>query len=221
MFFFDYILLLLALVSAAIFLLLPPGHLYKLYLGIILWFLLYLVIAYQIELIEKVYIHQELTGLQNFLLNYKEIILHFALAFIPILWIVLLVNNLIEIHGETDMFGTLLFGAAFPFLFLGIFSFIAGNPFFDFPFLSRLFSLFGKSSFLDFFREHPHWLFLGLLGLLFYKFIWNILVSLALVIWEWFMRLLFGEREEEEEWEWHEETHEEESHPKRKRHFWE
>lgn len=217
MFFFDYILVFLALACALLFLWRGEGKLYKLYLGCIIGFLIFLVLSLQIELIEKVYLREELTFLQDFLLKNKSLILHIALFSIIIFSLLLAFNDVIEIHGDNSLFWVLLFGTAFPFFFFGILSYIAENADFPFSFLDSLFSLIGKSSFLSFISKNPEWLFLWLLWLLFYKFFWNLIVSLWILIWNWFAGLIFWEADEAEV-EHHEEV-EEEKKPRRKRHF--
>ncbi len=176
----DQIIVLLAIAFALIFLLLSISRIFTVYLGLVLWFFIYLSINNQLKYLSLLN-STNLTNFQNFFLDEKITILTISIFLIPILSIIL---SLFTCVCKKSKYLSLLFGFALPFVFLSFFVYIEENSFVKLEFLKNLSNFFLDSKFYDFFYFHPNYLFYILWFLIFIKaFYYIILILYHFIIW--------------------------------------
>jgi len=181
--------------------------LFKFYLGLIVWFLLFIAANSQIDILENLY-GRELSWFQWFLVKNKEGILGFLSTIIPILGLLFALNP----FRKWSFLSSLILASLMPIFLLGILWYVLNTSIVQLPFLETILSMVKHSYMLDFLKNNSQYIFIALLFLLFYKYIfalaWAFSVWLFNTVWVAFM----WEREakDEEEYEDDEEEHEDE-----------
>lgn len=172
----DYILIFTALGFGVAFVIIGSNALYKLYLGIIIGFLLFLFFNAQINVLENIFV-RELNPFQVFLVKNKEFILTLSIAAIPLLGILSAINRSFSFHGKNNSYALMIFGMALPFVFTALLSYIAENLYTPLAFLTDMLKFFQNSFFYDFFTQHIAWVIVGLLFFIFYKAIFLLIYA--------------------------------------------
>ena len=162
--------------------------LFKFYIGIILWFLLFIAFNCQIDVLENLY-GRELNGWQSFLIKYKDIILNVLGLLVPALWILFALNP----FKKWGFYSTLFMWGLLPLFLLWALWYIAANSVVDIPLLDSVLDLLKNSALLAFLRDNSQYIFLALLFLIFYKAIFALLWAFALWLWNTIRTALFGE----------------------------
>jgi len=98
--------------------------LYKLFLGLIIGFLMYLVVAGQVELTRHISI-SEYDGYQIFLSNNATGLLTLLLLFVPILWIFFMLNRRLIFTTHPKSISQLLLGLLLPIFLIWMISYLA------------------------------------------------------------------------------------------------
>lgn len=181
--FLDAALILLWLLAWVWGFLSGSDSLYKLFLGIIIAFLSYLVISTQIELIS--YIPQEeLNSYQNFLHKNDTRLLSIALFMIPILWIFFMLHPRLQLITYKNSPSQLLLGLILPAFLVGILAHLAWwSILSESESWRKVFDFFSWSVLYKTFFKLPWVIFLLLVFLIFYKSIF--LLFLAFISWLW------------------------------------
>ena len=162
--------------------------LFKFYLGIIVWFLLFIAFNCQIDLLENLY-GRELSGFQNFLVKNKEWILRVLSMLIPILGILFALNP----FKKGSFLPSLLLGSLMPLFLLGVLGYVMNNSIVDLPILKNLLWFLDNSFLLDFLKNNSEYIFLTLLFLLFYKYIFALLWAFLVWLFHTIRTAFFGE----------------------------
>lgn len=176
------ILLLAAGCSAWVFSFLSwNDSLHKLFLGIIIGFLMYALVSTQIDL--ALALNQaELNSYQNFILSHATGILSFMLTFVPVLWVLCMLSTRLKIETKARNFSHLLLGLLLPIFLIGILSFLGdGSLLAESPTWMRVFGFFETSSIYKIFQTLPWAIFALLAFLVFYKTFF--MVCLNFSIW--------------------------------------
>lgn len=157
--------------------------LYKLFLGLIIGFLLYALIASQVELTEYISAW-ELNTYQTFLASRKTGVLSLALLAVPFLWIFFMLHPRISIHSVPKTPSHLLLGILLPIFLLWILAFLgSGSLLSESPTWQKIFDFLSGSSIYTLFQTLPWAIFLFLLFLIFYKTLFILLAAFLLWIW--------------------------------------
>ena len=174
--------------------------LFKFYLGIIVWFLLFIAFNCQIDVLENLY-GRELTWFQDFLVKNKQGILRTLSILIPILWVLFALNP----FKKWSFLPSLILGSMMPPFLLWVLWYVMNNSLVDLPILESILSLLDNSFLLDFLKHNSQYIFLALLFLLFYKYIfallWAFLLWLFYTIWGAFFGEWNRRWDDEEEYE--------------------
>lgn len=165
--------------------------LYKLFLGLIIWFLSYLVISYQIEI--TTYLSPSLLdGYQKFISDHSVGLLSIALLFIPLLWVFFMLHPRISIATRSKNLSQLLLGLLLPIFLVGILSLLSNNSILsDSPSWIKVFDFFESSWLYWIFQRLPWGIFLLLAFLIFYKSIFLLLTAFFAWIWKDVITLYF------------------------------
>lgn len=179
----DIILLSLWLAAWAWAFLSWSDSLYKLFLWLIIWFLTYLVISYQIEI--TTYLSPALLdGYQSFLSRNSIWILTFALLGIPTLWLIFMFHPRLIIETKSKSIFQLLLWLLLPIFLIWILSLLENSSILsDSQAWKKVFSFFSSSWLYGIFQKLPWWIFLLLWFLIFYKSIFLLLS--AFIVWLW------------------------------------
>jgi hypothetical protein len=156
--------------------------LYKLFLWLIIWFLMYLVVAGQVELVNLLSPSQY-DGYQNFLANNSTFTLTFFLLFVPILWIFFMLNSRLSFSTRPKSISQLLLGLLLPIFLIGMIAYLAeGSILSNSAMWQAVFSFLENSWIYNVFKKLPWGIFLLLAFVIFYK-------SIFLLIWAFFVWL--------------------------------
>lgn len=157
--------------------------LYKLFLGLIIGFLMYLVVAGQIE-ITYFLSPSQYDGYQIFLADNATWILSLMLFFIPILWIVFMLNSRLSFATQSRSISQLLLWLLLPIFLIWMISYLAeGSILSESAMWQQVFNFLESSGIYNIFRALPWWIFLILGFIIFYKSIFLLLI--AFLIWLW------------------------------------
>jgi len=157
--------------------------LYKLFLGLIIWFLMYLVVAWQVELTRFLSV-SEYDGYQVFLANNATGLLTLLLLFVPILWIFFMLNRRLIFVTKPKSISQLLLWLLLPIFLVGMISYLAeGSILSESAMWQWVFSFLESSGIYNIFRKLPWWIFLLLAFLIFYKSIFLLLAAFCLWFW--------------------------------------
>ena len=158
--------------------------LYKLFLWLIIGFLSYLVISYQIEIAlftSPILIN----GYQEFLVDHSTAVLSFALFTIPVLGLIFMLNPRLRIRTRKKSVSQLLLGLLLPIFLIGIFAFLSeGSILSESETWKKIFSFLEQSGLYGVFQKLPSWIFLLLAFLIFYKSIFILLLAFG----SWFLK---------------------------------
>ena len=151
--------------------------LHKLFLGLIIGFLMYALVSAQIDLAEALNI-TTLNSYQLFLSKNSTGILSFMLILVPILWLFFMLSSRLSIETQAKNFSHLLLWLLLPVFLVGVLSFLwDGSLLSDSPTWKRVFWFFESSSIYQIFKTLP-WALFALLGfLVFYKTFFAILIN--------------------------------------------
>lgn len=157
--------------------------LYKLFLGLIIWFLTYLVISYQIEI--TTYSSPALfDGYQSFLSKHSIGILTLALLTIPLLGLVFMFHPRLMIETKPKSISQLLLWLLLPIFLIWILSLLENSSILsDSLSWRKVFDFFSDSWLYGVFQKLPWGIFLLLWFLIFYKSIFLLLA--AFIMWLW------------------------------------
>jgi hypothetical protein len=157
--------------------------LYKLFLGLIIWFLTYLVISYQVEI--TTYSSPALLDwYQSFLAQHSIGVLTLALMAIPILWLVFMFHPRLMIETKPKSISQLLLWLLLPIFLIGILSLLENSSILsDSVAWWKVFDFFSGSWLYNIFQKLPWGIFLLLWFLIFYKSIF--LLITAFIVWLW------------------------------------
>lgn len=157
--------------------------LYKLFLGLIVWFLMYLVVACQVELTRHLS-PAHLDGYQKFLSLHSTSILSLLLLLIPILGIFFMLNPRLKIVTKARSLSQILLWLLLPVFLIGILSYLAnGSILTESAMWQKVFSFFQGSGLYNIFQKLPWGIFLLLAFLVFYKSLFLLLI--AFFTWFW------------------------------------
>lgn len=180
----DIILIALGLFAGISSFITGTDTLFKLFFGLIIGFLSYLVLAYQIELTN--YIKPELwDSYQTFLAAHSLFILSCGIAMIPILGLFFMFQNRLSIFIHEKSPSHILMGILLPFFLVGILAFLAdGSILKESALWRKIFDFFSDSLLFQTFQKLPWAIFLLLAFLILYKSLFLILVAFANWIWQ-------------------------------------
>jgi hypothetical protein len=158
--------------------------LYKLFLGLIIWFLTYLVISYQVEI--TTYMSPAfLDGYQRFLSKHSIWILSLALLTIPALGLVFMFHPRLIIETKPKSISQLLLWLLLPIFLIGILSLLENSSIIsDSTAWRKVFDFFAGSGLYGIFQKLPWGIFILLWFLIFYKSIFLLLAAFASWFWK-------------------------------------
>jgi len=170
--FLDILIIVIAILSSAIFYFLWTEKLYRFYFGIIMWFLLFLVFNFQIKLFE-------ISGWtkwwwEEFLVWNKDFVLGFFSLMIPIFWWLF---AFLHSDLKSNRVFNILFWFLLPLFLLWIFWYITLNSAVKLDFLANIFWLFNKSYIFSFLQHSPKIIFWLILLIIFWKYIFKIIIA--------------------------------------------
>ncbi len=197
----DFILILFFTWFWTLFVVIWAEKLYKIYFGVIIWFLIFLVLNAQIENLEnlsEIY-YNDLTSFQSFLVENKEIVLWTITCFIPIFWVFTALNDSIALKQKPRISTTILTWAFLPVVLLWIMAYIKSNAYVKLEFVSDILSVFDGSYIYNLLEENNFLVFIFIIALIFYK----VFVSLFVYMFGRFyneviekMKMKYGNKEE-------------------------
>lgn len=163
--------------------------LFKLFFGLIIGFLSYLVVSYQIELTS--YIDEKIwDGYQSFLAEHALLILSIGIILIPIMWLFFMLQQRLSIYIHEKSPSHLLLGILLPFFLIGILANLAGGEILQKSEIwKKIFDFFSESLLFQTFQKLPWAIFLLLWFLIFYKSLFLILIAFA----QWIYKVVFPE----------------------------
>ncbi len=179
--FLDIILLFLGISTGVGSFLTGSDSLYKLFFGLIIGFLTYLVVSYQIEITN--YLSPAfLNNYQLFISKHSTAVLSFTLLMIPALWLIFMLNPRFHIQTQKGSISQILLWILLPIFLVGIFSHLSsGSILSESETWKKIFSFMEQSWLYQVFHKLPWWIFLLLWFLIFYKSIF--LLTLAFFTW--------------------------------------
>ncbi|MDA9128881.1 hypothetical protein N9J72_00195 [Candidatus Gracilibacteria bacterium] len=157
--------------------------LYKLFIGLIIGFLVYALIASQVELTDAlspaVY-----NTYQSFLASNKTGVLSLALLAVPFLGIFFMLHPKLTYHSQVKSPSHLLLGLLLPVFLIGILAFLgSGSLLSENATWQRIFDFFTNSGIYRLFQTLPWAIFALLMFLIFYKSFFILLVAFLSWIW--------------------------------------
>ena len=180
----DLILLSLGIFAGVGAFLTGSDSLYKLFLGLIVGFLLYLVVSCQIE-VTNFLSPALLNSYQSFLAKHATGVLSFSLLMIPILGLIFMLYSGLKIRTRKKSITQLLLGLLLPIFLIGIFAHLAdGSILSESEAWKKIFNFLGQSGLFQVFHKLPGWIFLLLGFLIFYKS----LFLLVMAFFAWFFK---------------------------------
>jgi hypothetical protein len=157
--------------------------LYKLFLWLIIWFLTYLVISYQVE-ITSYSSPALLDWYQSFLSKHSVWVLSMALLTIPLLGLIFMFHPRLIIETKPKSISQLVLWLLLPIFLIGILSLLESSSILsDSQAWGKVFDFFSGSWLYGIFQELPWGIFLLLWFLIFYKSI--LLLLAAFIMWLW------------------------------------
>ncbi len=197
----DIILLILGLSAGAWAFLNWSDSLYKLFLWLIIWFLSYLVISYQVQI--TTYLSPALLdGYQSFLSKHSIGILSLSLLSIPILWIFFMLHPRLTIESRPKSISHILLWLLLPIFLIGILSHLAqGSVLSDNATWGKIFTFFEGSWLYQVFQKLPWGIFLLLWFLIFYKSIFLLLAAFLIWLWKDVIFLYFKDWKKRHKWD--------------------
>ncbi len=157
--------------------------LYKLFLGLIIGFLMYLVVAGQVEVVNLLSPSQY-DWYQNYLAKNATFTLTMLLLFVPILGIFFMLNSRLSFRTRPKSISQLLLGLLLPIFLIGMIAYLA-----EWSILSNsamwqaVFDFLSHSWIYNIFKKLPWVIFILLAFVIFYKSIF--LLIWAFFIWFW------------------------------------
>ena len=165
--------------------------LYKLFLGLIIGFLSYLVISYQIEL-STYQSPAMLDGYERFIREHSVGILSLALLNIPAMGLFFMFHPRISILSRSRSISNILLWLLLPIFLIGILSFLSSNSLLsDSLAWNKIFDFFASSMLYEVFQKLPWGIFLLLWFLIFYKSIFLLVWAFLLWLWKEVIMLYF------------------------------
>jgi len=178
----DIILLILGSLAGMWAFLSWSDSLYKLFLGLIIGFLMYLVIAGQVQVVNLLPSSQY-DGYQIFLSKNATLILTLLLLFVPILGIFFMLNSRLSFQTRRKSISQLLLWLLLPIFLIGIIAYLAeGSILSGSAMWQAVFSFLEGSGIYNIFKTLPWGIFLLLAFVILYK-------SIFLLIWAFFLWL--------------------------------
>lgn len=157
--------------------------LYKLFLWLIIWFLMYLVVAGQVEIVWFLS-PAKYDGYQSFLSQNATFILTLLLLFVPILWIFFMLNSRLSFKTRPKSISQLLLWLLLPIFLIGMIAYLAeGSILSNSAMWQAVFSFLEGSWIYNIFKKLPWGIFILLAFVIFYKSIF--LLIWAFFIWIW------------------------------------
>ncbi len=173
--FWDYIILIVSVLFWIIWIFLWTKTLYKIYFWMIFGFLLFLVFNLQIELLELKR-PEKLSVIEDFVMKNKGFCLSSAAISIFLIWL----SFAIWLRNKSsNMISSFVLGFFLFIFYIGLNSYIIKNSFIELTFLRDIFSFVSSSYIFIFFTNKPHYIFIMMIFVLFWKII-NLLL-----IWFW------------------------------------
>lgn len=210
----DIILLILWAIAGVWAFLSGSDSLYKLFLWLIIGFLMYLVVAGQVEIVNLLS-PAEYDGYQNFLSQYATFTLTLLLLFVPVLWLVFMMNSRLSFRTRAKSVSQLLLWLLLPIFLVGMIAYLAeGSILSNSAMWQAVFDFLSHSWIYNIFKKLPWVIFLLLAFVIFYKSIF--LLIWAFFIWFWneviksYFRNWDEEKKNEKKSQRNEEVHEEE-----------
>jgi len=165
--------------------------LYKLFLGLIIGFLSYLVVSYQIELSNYMPLIEQ-NWYQKFLSKHYIGVLTLALLFIPILGVFFMMNPRISILTKSRSLSQILLWILLPIFLIWILSLLSDSSILsDSSAWKKVFDFFAWSWLYQIFQKLPWGIFLLLAFLIFYKSIFLLLSAFCVWLWKDVISLYF------------------------------
>lgn len=195
----DFVIGVSVILSAIVFCFLWDGKIHKIYFGLIIGFLLFLVFNTQISFLE-ITPDKDFTAFQIFLLENKELVLSLSIVFIPLFSLIFLINTSISFHVKNNILLSMLFWGFLPLFSLILFSYVEKHSYISFPFITDISRFFYNSTVYDFFSHNTWFAIIGLLFLLFYRSIFLLLVAFITYIYN-ILKQEFFWKEENKTWE--------------------
>lgn len=185
----DYVIILLCFAIWALFILFSTNRVYKFYLWIIFWFLIFLVFNLQIKVLELSSIWKEIAD-PWFLTKNKDFVLGFSSLMIPVFW---LFSAFSDNEASNKPVLSFAFGLFIPIFLLSTFSYILVNSSIKLDFLVSIMSIFENSSIFSFFKDNTKYVFYFMIFVLFWRFIvtlfWRFLLSFYETLVEYFNKI--------------------------------
>ncbi len=158
--------------------------LHKLFLGLIIWFLMYLVVSYQLVITN--YTSPVMWNwYQTFLSKNAMGVLSVILLSIPILWLFFMLNNKFQIHTSFKSPSHILLWILLPVFLVGILANLADASILsENTFWRKVFEFFSQSMLFQTFEKLPWVIFILLWFLIFYKSIFLLIVAFFWWVWK-------------------------------------
>jgi len=157
--------------------------LYKLFLWLCIWFLMYVVVALQVE-ITGFLSPSSYDWYQNFLANNATGLLTSLLFWVPILWIVFMFNSRLSFATRPKSISQLLLWLLLPIFLIWMISYLAeGSILAESVMWQKVFEFLEWSGIYNIFRKLPWGIFLLLGFLIFYKSLF--ILAYSFIMWLW------------------------------------
>lgn len=157
--------------------------LYKLFLGLIIGFLMYLVVVGQIELAQHLSLVDQ-DSYQRFLSKHATGILSLLLLLIPVLGIIFMINSRLKIVTRSHSLSQMLLGLLLPIFLIGMLANLwNGSILTESAIWQKIFDFLSGSGLYRTFQKLPWTLFLLLAFLVFYKSLFLILYAFFSWLW--------------------------------------
>ena len=181
--------------------------LYKLFLGIIIGFLMYLVVAGQVEIVNLLS-PAEYDGYQIFLSQYATFTLTLLLLFVPLLGLVFMLNSRLSFRTRPKSTSQLLLWLLLPIFLVGMIAYLAeGSILSNSAMWQAVFDFLSHSWIYNIFKKLPWVIFLLLAFVIFYKSIFLLLWALLIWLWNDVLKSYFKNWDEERKKEKHARAH--------------
>lgn len=178
--FSDYVIILVCVAFGALFILFSTDKVYKFYLWLIFWFLVFLVVNLYIKVLILSWISNSISDVSFFAKN-KDFVLALSASMIPIFWLFSVFN---ENEASNKPILSFSFGLFIPIFLISAFSFILVNSSIRLEFLSWIMSIFKGSTIYLFFKHNTKYIFYFIVFILFWRFIITLLVRLLSTFYE-------------------------------------
>lgn len=184
--------------------------LHKLFLGLIIGFLMYALVSSQVELTEHLSPSQY-NSYQNFLAQNSTWVLSLLLIFVPIIGIFVMLSSRITIHTEAKKLSHILLGLLLPIYLIWIMSFLwNGSLLSENVTWRRIIDFFESSQIYQIFETFPWALFALLWLIAFYKVFFTIAINFCIWFYQDIIKEFFRSWREKKEQKQSEEEHEDE-----------